>query len=905
MQALPYSPCDPTQPTCSDVSVGMLQHIFGPVIDALTRGVDPSTVAASSNVLASILGYYNTGVLAVASLIISYVAIVGAVNTANDGEVMGKQWSSVWTPLRIATGGAVLLPTASGYSLIQVFALSLALWGIGFANGCQKIGMAMGILKADGIVASSYQPGSHFGMREFAKQYLPISYCARAANAIYTDPSGTPLVQANTQPDRISTINGRTEYTFFIKDRNPATILGGGEPICGTVKLSSYSPAGVVEAMGTSTSIAALHAGLSLVKFQATQQLMQDIDTWVATIPTDLNQPGWDQVYSKKINDILKAREDALSNQIASQVTDSTTSVKNGITAFMSALTNGGWAESGGWYQRVVEIKKELGDVVQESVGNASEPSLSSLPSDARAALLRSSVSTMAEAIFKKSEEPGKGYDVTAAPSADISSSIPKNSTSDINIGAIQADIDSKFGSMMNNTMQGTVSLVIGSSTDVDAITRMKIVGDSLVVASKSAELAGKILLSSAAATRAAVAGVGGVQVLGTKVDESGAMTALWDWLLNVPLKQLEEMRSHLQWVAFYFSVFLPSLPYTIFMITVVGWTLGVIQTVVAAPLWAVMHMRPSQTFVGSDAQGYLLLLAMFVRPALAIIGLFSAMLVADPIVDYIARSFFEMRGAVVTSTGLVGSIIEFANFYHWLFTFGIVLTPVLYMIFGLPNALPDHVLRWLNVGVHDLGATSATSNVRGGLATGAIQGGSPASRSLPSGDAATGGPGLSNGLPPAFNQSINSNSADPQMPINAGEQGVSPSSNPIESDIAPPFTSARSAPISGGHQGTGRVETSNSIESDMPGSFELRSTNRHASPDSSPMSAGIQGAHPDTSVGDSGVPFNLNQAGAATIDVANSGSATSAPQQIDIESRDSHHQNANASPGDIPILGL
>jgi hypothetical protein len=38
---------------------------------------------------------------------------------------------------------------------------------------------------------------------------------------------------------------------------------------------------------------------------------------------------------------------------------------------------------------------------------------------------------------------------------------------------------------------------------------------------------------------------------------------------------------------------------------------------------------------------------------------------------------------------------------------FGIVLLPVLYMIFGL-NALPDRVLAWLNVGVQDLGATHA-----------------------------------------------------------------------------------------------------------------------------------------------------------------------------------------------------
>jgi hypothetical protein len=36
--------------------------------------------------------------------------------------------------------------------------------------------------------------------------------------------------------------------------------------------------------------------------------------------------------------------------------------------------------------------------------------------------------------------------------------------------------------------------------------------------------------------------------------------------------------------------------------------------------------------------------MALFVRPALAVIGLFAAMLVADPVVDFITQAFFSMR---------------------------------------------------------------------------------------------------------------------------------------------------------------------------------------------------------------------------------------------------------------------
>jgi len=831
MPQMPFSPCDPSQPTCSDASVGILQHIFGPIVDVLVRGADPNTVSATSNVLAAMFGYFNSGLLVVASLIISYVASVGAINTANDGEAMGKAWSSVWTPLRIVAGGAVLLPSASGYSFIQMFVLTLSLWSIGFANQLYRVGMAMGILKTDNIVASSTAvPPSSFGLRDFAKQYLAVSYCAHAANAVYADQMGTPSVQANGQADRVNTVDGRVEYTFFVKDRNPATNIGGGDPICGTVKLTSYTPAGAAEATGTSASIAALHSGLSVAKIQAATALMGDINAWVATMPTDISQTGW-VIESKRFNDIVKQREDALASQITAQVSSGTVNIKNGISVFIDELTKDGWMMAGGWYQRAGAIRRELGSAVTESVGNASEPSLSALPNDARARLLQSSVSTVTEAIVKKSEEPGKGYDVTAAPAADIANALPKNINSDVNIGAIQQDINSKFGSMVNNTMKKTVDIATGSASDVDAVSRMQLVGDYLRLATVSAELAKAALTTSVAAVRAAVAGVGGIQVLGTKVDGSGSMTALWDWIVAAPMAQFGQLLSYLQPLAFYFSVFLPSLPYAIFMITAVGWILGVLQTVIAAPLWAIMHMRPSQTFIGSDAQGYLLLLALFVRPALAVIGLFAAMLVADPIVDYIAKAFFSMRGAVVTSTGLFpGALVEFVTFAWWLFAFGITLLPVLYMIYGLPQVLPDHVLKWINAGVQDLGATHAMSNVRGGLVMSHLQAKGPLHG---------GGGNLGGSIPPTLpplGPGGSGNSIAWHLPMSAGEQGVAPPADdaPLPSTAATTQSSnsdsarSRAAPLGAGDAISSTVTTM-----------------QRRSPLSGPINAGEQGAAP------------------------------------------------------------
>ncbi len=127
--SMPFSPCDPAAGSCTDVSVGILQWIFGPVVEKLTQGASPDAVDASVSVMASIFSVFNSGLLVVASLIVSYVAVMGVTNTANEGEAMGRNWSSLWTPMRIVSGGSVLLPTTSGYSFIQLIVMMFALWG--------------------------------------------------------------------------------------------------------------------------------------------------------------------------------------------------------------------------------------------------------------------------------------------------------------------------------------------------------------------------------------------------------------------------------------------------------------------------------------------------------------------------------------------------------------------------------------------------------------------------------------------------------------------------------------------------------------------------------------------------------------------------------------------------------
>lgn len=726
MAQMPFSPCDDAS-ACTDASVDMLRRIFGGVVDALVTGADPDTVAASSNILATMFSFFNSGILIIGSLIVSYVAVMGTLNTANDGEAMGRNWSSLWTPVRIVAGGAVLLPTTSGFSFIQLVVMMFALWGVGFANGTYKTGMAMGILSPDGVVQGVNQPGTYYGMRDFARQYLAASYCARAANSIYADGGVSPQVQANPTQDKIKTTDGRTEYTFYIKDRNATTNLAGGEPFCGTVNVARYTAQAMSDP--TAAALEQLRAAVQDKKVAAAADMMQELETWVNTWPSDINQPGWENVDSDKFNTIVKKYEDKVATDLASSVTGNQAGVDSGLTSFANSLTSDGWSAAGGWFQRVGMVRGQIANVMSESVGSVTSPSLSALPADARSTLLSNSVTTVTEAINKKSEEKASYASSNTAKPEDIASLIPKDAQSDINPGSIKANMDAKMSSFVNRTMQDVVEIATGANGPGTtplcgtagqmggSLNRMKCVGDYLAVARAGIAVADVAIKTAATALRVVAGTLSSVKGVGTGLDLDKVVTPIWDWVIEVPVKQLAMMASYIEPLAFYFGVFLPSLPYTIFMIVVVGWILAVLQSIIAAPLWAVMHMTPDRTFVGSQTQGYLLLLSLFARPALAVVGLFAAVLVSDPIIDYIAKGFFAMRGAVVSSTGTVGAIAEFLTFAWWFMVFGLTLLPVLYMTFGLPQILPDHVLRWIGAGVSDLGETSAVGQMRGGMA--------------------------------------------------------------------------------------------------------------------------------------------------------------------------------------------
>lgn len=111
-----------------------LQLLFGDWIKVIFNG----SATGQETILSYVLGYMNLIALVFAVAIIGYVVLASVVKTAAEGEVLGKQWSSVWLPIRTAMSLGLILPVGAGgattISAVQVIVIWLAMVGSNAAD---------------------------------------------------------------------------------------------------------------------------------------------------------------------------------------------------------------------------------------------------------------------------------------------------------------------------------------------------------------------------------------------------------------------------------------------------------------------------------------------------------------------------------------------------------------------------------------------------------------------------------------------------------------------------------------------------------------------------------------------------------------------------------------------------
>lgn len=657
-------------PPAGDAAVAYLRQVFGTVIDSIVSDSNARN-AATDSTLGAMLQPFNSAVLFLGMLYMVYTTVKGTVDSAHDGEFLGNRMSSVWVPVRAVAGTGMLLPLASGYSLIQVLVLWLAIQGIGIGDATLVAGLDY--VQSSSLVARPNLPET----RPLAANILRFETCMVAMNQQYQASGRTTRI---TEQEHNETLSNTGEVGFG--DMLTAGAAGAAFGPLGAMASAansvanttytvtdydwaandnSYTNPSVCGSLSWSQSTASSQGdgNSSISKATIMQAHANGVRAMIASLRPVAAQivagqkptPGAiEQAAATYENTLFAAAKTALdaSNQSANRA------------KFLDDAKSAGWIYVATWYNQLIQ----LNDAMQSTLNTLPSSKPVSIDDKEIGDVLvdyRDAMTVADEYIKNHSAAVQDAYQQQADDAVTVPHSWEdmKRLLSRPAIAAINQFTQRLAGGNMSHVAQ------------------VKSVGDT-IIGGGEALIAATFTANGLAASNASKLTIGNVFDIGAALSSiSGMVTSLVLLVLGFGA------------VCAYY---IPMIPYISGIAAVIKWFVLVFEAVIAAQLFGVAHAHPEgHDAVGQAGPGYMLLLGVAMRPALTVLGFFGSIWLAQPISEFVNLSYATaVAGAEHNSlTGIVGFIAYIA-------IYAIIMTTVMHGVFTLTNWVPDNVLRFI-----------------------------------------------------------------------------------------------------------------------------------------------------------------------------------------------------------------
>lgn len=751
-----------------DDSYKFLLFVFGSVIHAIaeTGSIPSCTVGVTGTipdpssgctVLSFIAAEINSAILIIGIVIMTYTYLAGSIHTANDGEFLGKKWSSWAVPLRTGMAIAVLLPTTAGYSFLQVVLLWGALQGVGLANHVNYR-----VLQFFAFHKMMTPPAAPKLM--MVDSMFPMYVCKRMVE------DGSPLFSYG-----VETIE-TTNDTFFVARWLSSAVAGvrnlvtettsvttAGWPTgfdyringvtpksyCGRIRFMNADDAdeftsNLAAAGGGALPTAAENPppltpipGPNPHSFYVTTEespfkiTKNDLEAFLKNMnefkrdcamslisATPMGSCGVNTQGFKEIFDLMKlaatgdtaAKESLQQPEQLNKIGEIAMAIERKFAERLYSELNSRFfatvgaedmaqLKPGGQYvENIIKWVHARGWIYAGSFYM-------------KMASLNNVVQTMVNHVsFISFQTP----DWAAIP-------LEQNSTAKAIYtlyvtfygGDDLKPFDDKLSKVENNnwliggaqeisnnvSQQLMKAIGIGSIGEdwTDPVMEVKHIGDNLLIA---AQLVLFAFLGLQTASKGSPAG----KLVGMFKAGDGQLTVAGMILAIV----MSMIATTLFGLGAYLSIYIPMMPFIFWALGVMMWFVLVVQAVFAAPLWAIAHLHPEgHEIVGKGSPGYMFVLSLLVRPVLMIFALYAAMILVKPVVWFFNIAFMEaFKSAQASSfTGII-TFITMCSIYVT------VITKAMSTIFAFINTGPDQIMRW--IGGHDSVGAEANREIHG-----------------------------------------------------------------------------------------------------------------------------------------------------------------------------------------------
>ncbi|CAJ5179339.1 integral membrane protein [Burkholderia pseudomallei] len=632
-------------PSSGDVSLKVLGAIFGGLLDA--GGQDPLLAGIKT---------FNSGVLLIGGVLAAYTIFSSVIGTAHDGEMLGKQFSSLWVPIRYSLGTALVLPViGGGYCVMQAIVMWLVVQGIGLADGVWSSFMSNPTAAANTKATTTNRED----ILNTAKTAFNNSVCYRSFQIAV---SNAPSILNWLTTYKYSMRNTADGYEYG--DSNAAIRTKG----CGVVNYPQI-PADTTASNSTPSTnsgylgnLGTMFAPMNISPINQahkaqTDALVQAMDALAAqAIDARKNGP----LTASQAQGFYKQIETATDNYVKN-IKSAADGLSSGdaFSAIKQSSTSQGWILAGAWFTRIVQMNNQIHNAVNSTPsGDRSSPWVDSgLFTDAKLSIV------VADEVLSQG---------------------PNASASDVfNTKEQNADDGKGKSGDTGGFIKKAEAAVMKGLTTVNLYELKNDARHPLIIAQDLGQRLETVcyLILAAMATVIGLAAVFLPTVVSPVIELMG-------WFLNVPIKLLMGSAMGLEYV-------LPNMPFIIWIGCITGWVLLVIEAVIAAPLWAIMHLHPhgDGAINSRAANGYSLVLSLLLRPVLMVFGMMSSIVISSVIGEFINKTYFEV---FAQNTGAFSGFSALTALAMGTILYFIIMFIFIRKVFGILHQLPDQLLQWI-----------------------------------------------------------------------------------------------------------------------------------------------------------------------------------------------------------------
>lgn len=664
---------------CGDASLVYLGQIFGQV-GVLLSGVQNST-------LQQLFYIFNSTVLVMGGIIIFYTLAVGTLKSAHEGEVLGRQWSSIWIPIRSALGVAFLVPAkaGSGFSFIQVFMIWVVVQGVGAADH-----LWLKVLQT--LHTQPVAPVAQLTVISPVQVAFQDMVCMYTADKISRT---QPKKAVPTFPAVAPTWN-RATFSF---DFNVPGYAG---------KCGSFGFPGSVKSVSYLFDPYSLQRIVSNVTYNVPPNIQAARLNALNTVINDLTPAAIAVVYTPNnipqgaINNAIQGY-----SKIMKKAADKHVEQK-GTKFFETQVANAarlGWLYAGAYYSAIAAANDALNasaikspDTELYDASYWAQDVFSPKPK-AKARQFQRYLSTAVNYAYSAASGTGGKLAIGSAGLSGDAAKLMSNVVQ--NYGGILAGMLSGLSGVSGgpgtptSISKGLTGQDPGTGARINPLIAVHMYGVTLVEWVNSIWTGMMTTIIVLVAIGVAAAGIPFVAIGGAMLT---GLLSIFLWFVSLVMPILLFVFTQGILLAYY----VPMIPFFIFTMGALGWISTVFEAVVAAPIVALGILHPEgHEIVGAAKPAVMLLVDVFIRPSLMILALVGALLLSYIAMDIVNIGFGTAMsgvfGGMDNTMKFVGSR-SFVVTIGLLFVYGGFVIVILNRTFKLISTIPPAVLRWIGI---------------------------------------------------------------------------------------------------------------------------------------------------------------------------------------------------------------